>query len=78
MTRSPSSDGPDWSPAVKHADLSREEQVAEAVALVRGLLGDRDASKVSVRVARGGTYMIDAEVGEGKVAGVVPLSRRQR
>jgi hypothetical protein len=64
---------------VKHADLSREEQVAEAVALVRGLLGDRDASKVSVRVARGGTYMIDAEVGEGaKVAGVVPLSRRQR
>jgi hypothetical protein len=61
------------------ADLAREDQVSFAVALVRGLLGDRDATKVSVHVTRGGTYSIDAEVGDGaRVAGVVPLSRRQR
>jgi hypothetical protein len=45
----------------------RAQQIAEAVALVRGLLGDRDAAKVEVEVTRGGTYRITAEAGEGAV-----------
>jgi hypothetical protein len=51
-------------------DLSREQQTETAIALVRGLLGDRDASKVSVSISRGGTYRIDAEAADGaRVAG---------
>lgn len=49
--------------------LTREAQIQEAVQLVRGLLGDRDANKVSVRVTPGGTYQIDAEAEGAKVAG---------
>lgn len=52
---------------MKHTDLSREQQVHEAIALVQGLLGDRPASKVQVEVTRGGTYRITAETGEGSV-----------
>jgi hypothetical protein len=50
-------------------DLSRAEQIAESVQVVRALLGDRDAAKVEVSVSRGGTYTIRAETAEGdKVA----------
>lgn len=48
-------------------EITRVEQIADAVALVRGLLGDRDASKVEVEVTRGGTYRITAETAEGAV-----------
>jgi hypothetical protein len=47
--------------------VERDAQVADAVAIIRGLLGDRDASKVEVEVTRGGTYRITAEAGEGAV-----------
>jgi len=64
---------------VKHEpDLSRAQQIAEAVALVRGLLGERDASKVRVEVTRGGTYRIDAEAGDGaKVTEYASIGRRR-
>lgn len=39
---------------MKHADLTRDQQTAEAIALVRGLLGERPAAKVQVEVTRGG------------------------
>lgn len=48
---------------MKHDDLSRAEQMAEAVKLVHGLLGERPASKVQVEITRGGTYRIVAETG---------------
>jgi hypothetical protein len=47
--------------------VARDTQIADAVAIIRGLLGDRDASKVEVEVTRGGTYRITAEAGEGAV-----------
>lgn len=49
---------------MKHDDLSRAEQMAEAVKLVHGLLGERPASKVQVEITRGGTYRILAETGD--------------
>lgn len=49
--------------------VARGTQVAEAVAIIRGLLGDRDASKVAVEVTRGGTFKVVAEADSGdKVA----------
>jgi hypothetical protein len=47
--------------------VARETQIAEAVAIIRGLLGDRDASKVEVHVTGRGGYRITAEAGEGAV-----------
>ena len=47
--------------------LTRDDQLADAIRVVRELLGDRDASKVRVEVTRGGTLKIDAEVEGDKV-----------
>jgi len=53
---------------VKHdIALTRDDQLADAIRVVRELLGDRDASKVRVEVTRGGTLKIDAEVEGDKV-----------
>jgi hypothetical protein len=52
---------------------ARDTQIADAVAIIRGLLGDRDASKVEVEVTRGGTYRITAEAGEGAVDGRIAM-----
>lgn len=53
--------------APRPPELTREQQVHEAIGLVHGLLGDRPATKVQVEVTRGGTYRIVAETGEGGV-----------
>ena len=50
----------------READLS-PSPIDEALRIVRGLLGERDAAKVEVEVTRGGTYRITAEAGEGAV-----------
>jgi hypothetical protein len=37
-----------------------------AIRVVQALLGDREPTKVSVRVTRGGTCEVEAEAGEGR------------
>jgi hypothetical protein len=58
------------------SEQPREKQIAEAVALVRGLLGERDATKVEVEVTRGGTYRITAEAGGVAVTQAHPWKPR--
>lgn len=50
---------------------ARAAQVEDAVAIVRGLLGERDATRVHVEVTRGGTFRVEAEVTFGEPAKAV-------
>jgi hypothetical protein len=52
---------------MRQSEITREDQMAEAVKLVHGLLGDRPARRVVVAVTRGGTFTIEAEAGEESV-----------
>jgi hypothetical protein len=48
--------------------LTHDEQLDAAVRVARELMGGRDATKVRVRVSRGGTLEIDAEAGDSVAA----------
>jgi hypothetical protein len=53
--------------AAKRPDLTRDEQIADALKFMTALLDGRPASKVHVEVTRGGTYKVTAEAEGDKV-----------